>query len=305
LRSATAGAAATSAPSLPTLTTTSIALAGDGPIGLAVDGTTAWVITADGGELLAVDLSGAAAQRSFSVGPWGTHVLVGGSDEILVARFDTSGTGQPLAIVDPGSGAVGGVATGPLAGFDLAADGRLWNLGTAGEIVVVDAARTSVVGRTAIDVNANEHLDAVAAGDAFFAASDTTPVRRLEGAQPAVTATIETGGGIPLAYANGLVWGARADELWGVDPATNAVAQHVPLDGLIEILDLDVAGERAWIAARKPGRVGVVVGVDLATGRVVGEAPVSLPAGVVIAGDQVWATNYDGDELIGIDQPPA
>ena len=100
------------------------------------------------------------------------------------------------------------------------------------------------------------------------------------------------------------MWGARADQLWGIDPATNAVAQRVPLDGLIEILDLDVAGERAWIAARKPGRVGVVVGIDLATGNVVGETPVSLPAGVVIAGDRVWATNYDGDELIGIDQPP-
>jgi hypothetical protein len=286
------------------LTTTSIALDGDGPIGLTVDGTTAWVITADGGELLAVDLTGAAAQRSFSVGPWGTHVLVGGPDEVLVARFDTAGTGQPLAIVDPGSGTVGGVATGPLAGFDLSSDGRLWNLGTEGEIVVVDAARTSVVGRTSIDVEPNEHLDAIAAGDAFFASSDTTPIRRLGGAQPAVTATIETGGGIPLAYANGLVWGARADELWGIDPPLNAVAQRVPLDGLIEILDLDVAGERAWIAARKPGRVGVVVGIDLATGNVVGETPVSLPAGVVIAGDRVWATNYDGDELIGIDQPP-
>src|SRR5690349_386771 len=63
VRSATPGAAATSAPSLPTLTTTSIALDGDGPIGLTVDGTTAWVITADGGELLDVDLAGAAAQR--------------------------------------------------------------------------------------------------------------------------------------------------------------------------------------------------------------------------------------------------
>jgi hypothetical protein len=263
------------------------------------------VITADGGELLAVDLSAAAVQRSFSVGPWGTHVLVGSPDEVLVARFDTGGTGQPLAIVDLRSGTVGGVATGPLAGFDLASDGRLWNLGTEGEIVVVDAARTSVVGRTTIGVNPNEHLDAIAAGDAFFASSDTTPVRRLEGAHPAVTATIETGGGIPLAFANGLVWGARADELWGIDPATNAVAQRVPLDGLIEILDLDVAGERAWIAARKPGRVGVVVGVDLATARSIGEAAVSLPAGVVIAGERVWATNYDGDELIGIDQPPA
>ena len=292
-------------PALPSLSTASIALEGDGPIGLAVDGATAWVITADGGELLAVDLSGAAAQRSFVVGPWGTHVLVGGPDEILVARFDTGGTGQPLATVDPGTGVVGGVATGPLAGFDLTPDGRLWNLGTEGEIVVVDAARTQVVGRTSIDVNPNEHLDGVAGAGSFWASSDTTPVRRLDGEQPAVSATVETGGGIPLAFANGLVWGARADELWGIDPVTNQLGHRIPLDGLIEILDLDVAGERAWIAARKPGRIGVVVGIDLATGNPVGEARVSLPAGVVIAGDRVWVTNYDGDELIGIDQPPA
>jgi len=94
------------------------------------------------------------------------------------------------------------------------------------------------------------------------------------------------------------------DELWGIDPPTNAVMQRIELNGLIEILDLDVAGGRAWIAARKPGRVGVVVGVDLATGQPIGEAAISLPAGVVAAGDRVWATNDDDDELIGIDQPP-
>ena len=295
---------ATKTPSPAGLATTSIPLDGDGPIGITIDGGTAWVIAPDSGDLIRVDLA-AGTSRAIPVGTGGSHVVVGGPKEVLVARFDAGGAGDHLVVVDPTTGATRGVATGPLAGMDLTADGRLWALGTAGEIVVVDPARSRVVGRTAIDVHPNEHLEGIAGGNAFWASSDTTGVRRLEGAKPAVTAEIETGGGIPLVFADGILWGARADELWGIDPATNTVTKHVPLTGLIEILDLDVANGRAWIAARKPGRVGTVVGVDLATGRVLGEAPVSLPAGVAIRGDRVWVTNYDGDELIGITAPPA
>jgi len=297
-------AAASSSPATPRLATTAIKLDGKGPIGLAIDHGTAWVTAPDSGDLVAVDLA-TGANRVFPVGPGGSHVLVTGPNEVLVARFDTGGVGEHLAIVAPDSGAIRGVATGPLAGFDRTDDGRLWGLGTEGEIVVVDAARTRVLGRTSIPVHPNEHLDAVAAAGDFWASSDTTAIRRLSGATPTVTAEIETGGGIPLAFANGLVWGARADELWGIDPATNTITKHIPLDGLIEILDLDVAGNRAWIAAREPGRVGTVVGIDLTTGRHVGKADVSLPAGVVVDGDRVWVTSYETDELIGIEAPPA
>jgi hypothetical protein len=202
------------------------------------------------------------------------------------------------------SGSIRGVDTGPLAGFDLTADGRLWALGTEGEIVVVDKAPTRVLARMSIPVHPNEHLDAVAGAGDFWASSDTTAIRRLSGAKPAVTAEIETGGGIPQSFADGLVWGARADEPWGIDPATNAITKQLPLEGLIETLDLDVARDRAWIAARKPGRIGTVVGIDLASGRQVGEADVSLPAGVVVRGDRVWVTSYETDELIGIDAAP-
>ncbi|HEY7131722.1 MAG TPA: hypothetical protein VH440_05690 [Candidatus Limnocylindrales bacterium] len=295
-------------PSVTGLRTTSIRLDGEGPIDIALDGRTAWVIATDSGDLLAIDLDGGPA-RSFDVGPAGSHVILGGPDEVLVAKFDAGG-GNPVVTVKPSTGAIGGVATGPLAGFDLASDGRVWALGTAGEIVLVDAGHDQVVGRSSIAVHPNEHLDAVTAGDAFWASSDTTGVRRLEAkgaTTPRVTAEIETGGGIPLAVARGLVWGARPDELWGIDPKTNAVTVHVPLRGLDEILDLDVdeAGKHAWIAARKPGRVGVVVGVEIPSGRVLGEVPVSLPAGIAIGSDRVWATNYDGDELIGIVPPSA
>jgi hypothetical protein len=292
----------TAEPSPSGLARRSIPLDGDGPIGIALDGDAAWVIAPDSGDLIRVDLA-TGSNRAIPVGSGGSHVLVAGPDELLVARFDTGGSGEPLVVIDPASGATRGVATGPLAGFDLTSDGRLWGLGTGGEIVVVDPGRTRVVGRTAIEVHPNEHLEGIAGGNAFWASSDTTSVRRLEGTAPKVTAEIETGGGIPLAFVDGILWGARADELWGIDPATNRVTKHVPLGGLDEILDLDVANGRAWIAGRKPGRIGVVVGVDLSDGRVLAEMPVSLPAGVAIHGDRVWVTNYDGDELIGITQP--
>lgn len=72
----------------------------------------------------------------------------------------------------------------------------------------------------------------------------------------------------------------------------------------MEVLAIDVVGEEAWIAARRPGYVGVVLQVQLDTGLVVKEARVSLPAGVAIADDVVWVTSYETNELIGFDRAP-
>jgi hypothetical protein len=61
-----------------------------------------------------------------------------------------------------------------------------------------------------------------------------------------------------------------------------------------------VDGDEAWIAARQPGRVGTVIRLDLATGNVTGDWPVSLPSAVEISTDWVWVTSYETDELVGI-----
>ena len=272
----------------------------DGPLGLDVRDSVAWVSAYDSGEVVAVDLE-TNSRRAFTVGNGGVHLLATAGGPVLVAGIDDA-PGGTLLVVDPASGDIEGLAVGPLAGLGLDGDGRVWALGSLGEILVIDAGRAAVVGRTSIEVNALEHLDGVFGAGAFWASSDTTPVRRLEGEAPAVVAEIETGGGIPLVFVDGLVWGARADELWAIDPATDEVTRRIPLEGLIEILDLDVSGGVAWIAGRKPGRVGVVVGIDLASGSILGQAPVSLPAGVAIAGDRVWVTDYETDELVGIDR---
>ncbi len=152
----------------------------------------------------------------------------------------------------------------------------------------------SVIGSVQIAVDANTHMDLLAGGGVRWASSDATPIRRIA-ADATVAATIETGGGIPLAFADGLVWGARPDEMWAIDPATNTVTRRVALVDIDEILALDVAsdGSEAWIAARRPGRVGTVVRIELPSGRVLAEFPVSLPAAVELTADRAWVTDYD------------
>jgi hypothetical protein len=108
--------------------------------------------------------------------------------------------------------------------------------------------------------------------------------------------------GIPLAYVGGLVWGARPDQLWAIDPASNTVTRRIALSDVDEILALDVdtdAGE-AWLAVRRPGGVGTVIAVDLATEAVTSDTKVPLPAGIRIAPDRVWVTDYESGQLIGI-----
>jgi outer membrane protein assembly factor BamB len=66
-----------------------------------------------------------------------------------------------------------------------------------------------------------------------------------------------------------------------------------------EILAMDIDGDDAWIAVRRPGQVGEVIRLDLRDGRVLGEYPVSLPAAVRIASDRVWVASYLTNELLG------
>ena len=107
---------------------------------------------------------------------------------------------------------------------------------------------------------------------------------------------------MPFVQEGGLVWGARADELWAIDPAAGAVTRRFPLTDVSEILDLDVEGDDAWIAVRHPGRVGAVIRLDLTTGDEVADIPAGLPAAVVIAGDTAWVTDYTSGALLGFER---
>ncbi len=278
-----------------------IALGGRGPIGLDVVGDRAWVVLTDSGDLVEVDLSGHDVARTIAVGTGGSQVVATDDGVVYVGRFDSGGVGENIAVVDTATGEVGGIAAGPIGGL-TDEDLSLWALLQTGDVVLIDRATGKTAGSETVHVDQDAHMDAVAGAGSVWVSGDRTPVHRISGPEPKVVADIETGGGIPLAFAGGLVWGARADELWAIDPASNEVTRRIPLTAVDEILALDVDAEagEAWIAIRRAGRVGSVIAVDLETEAVMGETHVSLPAGVRLTADQAWVTDYDTNELVGL-----
>jgi hypothetical protein len=276
-----------------------IELSGRGPIGIALDGDVAWIVAPDSGHLVSVDLEAGRELASYEIGTAGTHLVVG-DGPVFVARFDTGRAGEHLTIVRPDDGEISGIETGPLGGLAPAGDGRLWALEKAGAILLVDPGGRRVVDRLAVGIGQNEHIEVVAGADSAWVGSDNTRVWRVNGPDLEIAAELDVGGGIPLVFRDGLVWGGRADELWAIDPTTNEVSRQVPLTGLIEILALDIADGEAWIAARRPGYVGTVIALDLASGTILSEFDVSLPAGVAITPTEVWVTNAQSNELLGL-----
>ncbi len=270
-----------------------------GPLGLDVADGHAWVVATDAGTLVDVDLAtGASVPMDIGSSPNWIKVLDDG--RLVLSRYGPAPGRATLEIIDPVRGNVTPAAQDPIDGLDV--DGRkIWAFAKGGTVLEVDP-DGRIVGQATVRIAENEHIDLVGTGGAAFASSDSTAVRRVHGAPPRVDATIETGGGVPFVDDGGLVWGARADELWAIDPAKAAVTRRFPLADLSEILDLDIEGDDAWIAVRHPGRVGAVIRLDLSTGKEVADIPADLPAAVVIAGERAWVTDYTSGALLGFDR---
>jgi hypothetical protein len=281
-----------------------LALDGDGPLGIELTGDRAWVVLTDSGGLAEVDLASRQVIRTIDIGPGGQQVTVADDGLVYVGLYATNASGGSILQVDPSSESVTGIELGPVGGLGIDGD-RLWALEQTGTVSRLDRADGRVTGSIAVHVDQDAHMDLVAADGSAWVSGDRTPVHRIGGTDPTVEADIETGGGIPLAYEGGLVWGARPDEVWAIDPDSNEATRRVALDGVDEILAmaLDVDAGEAWLAVRTPGRVGAVIAVDLESGAVLSDTPVSLPAGIRLTPDRAWVTDYDRDELVGIPRP--
>jgi len=275
-----------------------IPLSGAAPDAIALDGTTAWVLAGEGGTLIEVDLAGTGEVRSIEVGFGSTHVVLPGPGVAAVARFDSSGNGTFLPVVDLGSGTVDGIATEALGGLAAGADGQVWALEKAGRLLRIDVAGRRVLGQARVHIGQNVHTEVQWGEGAAWVGSDGTPVLRI-GDDLETEATIRVDTGLPFLVRAGLVWGAGPEQLWAIDAGSNLVTRRVALTNVFEVLALDVDGDDAWLAIRHPGPVGAVLRLDLATGDVVEEHPVSLPAAVKIASDRVWVASYLTNELIG------
>jgi hypothetical protein len=293
LVSASAGASAS--------TTVRVRLDGQGPIGLDVAGNRGWVIQTDSGGLVEVDLERQQIDRTLDVPAGGSQVVASHGDTVYVGRYTPDSSGRTIAIADLRSGDVTGLSMEPIGGLGVDRS-AIWALQTSGKVSRIDRLRLEPTGSVSVHVDSDAHMDALVGAGSVWVSGDRTPVHRISGSKPRVVADIETGGGIPLAFDRGLVWGARPDQLWAIDPKTNRIVRRVPLSDLIEILALDVAGDEAWIAARRPGRVGTVIQFDIATRHVRGAYDASLPAGVRIGSDRAWATDYETGDLIGFER---
>jgi len=283
----------------PSADTVRIPLTGVAPGAIVLDGDRAWVLAGESGDLIEVDLAGARELRSIHVGFGPTHLSLPDPGVAAVGRFDNSENGWYLVLVDLATGELDGVTTGALGALAGGEDGVVWALEKADRLLKVDARSGAVIDDVPVDVGENVHLEVQWGAGSAWVGSDATPMLRVSGEDPAIEATIRVPTGIPFLFEGGLVWGAGPTELWALDPSTDAVTRHVPLDDVIEILGLDIEGDEAWLAVRRTGRVGAVLRLDLASGALVAEHPVSLPAAVRIGPDRAWVASYLTNELIG------
>jgi hypothetical protein len=277
-----------------------IPLSGSAPDGVAIEGGAAWVLAGEGGTLIEVDLAAQREVRSIEVGFGGTHLALVATRAAAVGRFDDSGTGSFLPIVDLRTGTSEGVTTKALGGLTAGDAGIVWALEKAGRLLKIDVASRAVLADVAVGIGSNVHTEVQWGAGSAWVGSDGTPVIRVRGADLTIEATISVDTGLPFLFADGLVWGAGPEQVWAIDPVSNKVVRRLALKDVTEVLALDVDGEDAWLAVRHPGQVGAVVQLDLADGTIRSEVAVSLPAAVRIAPDRVWVASYLTNELVGI-----
>jgi streptogramin lyase len=241
-------------------------------------------------EIAAVDV-GANAGSVTTIGP-----------RLWIAQYTNRPQDARLTSVDPLAAAVVGRTQPPNLCCEVAgAAGSVWAVDPRGTLLALDPASGRVTSATPVTLAANVHVGLVGDERALWLASDTTALLRIDPASARVVATLDAGGGIPMAMAQGLVWGASPHHVWAADPASNEVRLRLPLDNTIETLNLAVAGETLWVGARRPGSVGVLLRIDLASRRVTGEAAVGLPARVLHALDAVWVADWDTNTLLRFD----
>ena len=94
------------------------------------------------------------------------------------------------------------------------------------------------------------------------------------------------------------IWVARAADhsVGRIDPATNAVAESIPLSVVPYALGLD--GGTLWVTSFLDDRV---VRVDLETGEIIADISVPKPTGIAVGFDAVWVVEHRDDTIARID----
>ena len=150
---------------------------------------------------------------------------------------------------------------------------------------------------------------AAADGSVWFPLEDRGQVARVDAASGEIQALIEVGdpSAVPstsmsdphgVAAGEAGVWVANAAgrSVGRIDPATNTVAESIPLSVVPYVLALD--GETLWVTSFNDDRV---VRVDLKSGEVIADISVPKPTGIAIGFDGVWVVEHRDDTIARID----
>ena len=155
---------------------------------------------------------------------------------------------------------------------------------------------------------ATTQYGAGADGSLWMPLEDTGQVARLDASTAEILALIDVGdpAAVPdlmsdphgVAVADGGVWVSQAAEhaVARIDPATNAIAESIPVQVVPYALALD--GPTLWVSSFLDDRV---LRVDLESGSVVADIEVPKPTGIAVGFDAVWVVGHRDDKLVRID----
>jgi len=261
---------------------TVVTLSGTEAYGLTATSDAIWAVLYSSQVLSRVDPEANEEVDAIDAGAGAATLLTVG-DDVWLGR-----DGEPVSDLDAGE----------LCCDLTLLDDTVWGLDPAGSLVGIDAAGGEVVGAVVMpQLHFDIHTNVVAGGDSLWVSSDDTPLFRVDPKTEEVVATVKTGGGVPFLEHEGLVWGAKPDELWAVDTEAAKVIRRIPLDDSVEVLSMAIDDGRIWLGMRHIGAVGAVERLDLKTGEVIADIPVDIPARVVVAFGSAWVTDSGSGNL--------
>jgi outer membrane protein assembly factor BamB len=287
--------APTEAPALTPIST--VRLSGTAASGLAAAYERLWVTHYESNQISQVDPLLDRETAALDIGPLAASVSnVGGW--LWIAHYGGDPESSHLTMLDPASGAVAlRVAVPDLCCEVAGSRGKIWALDPRGALLALDPGTGQRMSSTPVTLAPNVHAALVADEWAVWVSSDTTPLLEVDPETGSVVSTIDVGGGIPMTIAFGLVWGAGPHHVWAVDPFTKETRVSFPLENTIEVFSIAVTETSLWTAVRRPGYVGRVLRLDRATGQLLGEAEVALPARVVELQGDIFVVDWETNSL--------
>jgi len=274
-----------------------VRLTGRSAAGLAELDGSLWVSHFEGSTLSEVDVSADREVRTVEVGrhPGSIRALHG---RVFIAHYGVPKDDQRIGAMDPSDGSTTqSERVGPLCCELVEAGGFLWTVDVEGRLIRLDR-RLAVTEAARTSANSDFHIGVVSTGDAVWVASEDSRIERFDAGTGKQTTFVEAGGGIPVASGGGLLWGARADTVWGLDVTTGEQRAEFPLEGVSEILSGAVFGPDLWLAVRDAGGAGKVLRLDTSVGDLTGEAEVGLPTNMLVVGDSLWVTDWDEHSVV-------